>query len=103
MSTAEKSAAFDPADYLDSPQAIAEFVNAALEENDEQHLLNALGVAARATQNMSALARDTQLSRETLYKALSLEGNPRFNSLTAVLRTLGLTLSVRPMHPPQQR
>lgn len=84
----------DPAKYLGSDEAIAEYIEAALEENDPKFVAKALGVAARA-KGMSEIARETGLSRESLYKALSAEGNPEFATVLAVLNALKLRLSVK--------
>ncbi|VXC60406.1 conserved hypothetical protein [Pseudomonas sp. 8Z] len=66
---------FDPADYLTSPAAIAEFMSDALETGDTGYIAKALGVVARA-KGMTELARETGLSREQLYRFCSGYGNP---------------------------
>ena len=80
---------FDMADHLDSEEAIADYINIVLEENDPAALTEALGTVARA-RNMSQLARDTGMSREGLYKALSGEGNPSFATVMKVAQALGV-------------
>ncbi len=82
-------------DYLNSPEDMAEYLNAVLETEDEILIQDALGAVARA-RGMSAIAEDTGLSRESLYRALSSKGNPRVNTLTRVLGALGLVLRVAP-------
>jgi len=77
---------WDAAEHLDTPQAIAAYVDAALEEGDPKLVAAALGDAARA-RGMAALARQTGLSRESLYRARSSDGNPE---LATVLKVLGL-------------
>jgi|SRR3954447_5703769 probable addiction module antidote protein len=77
---------WDAAEHLDTPQAIAAYVDAALEEGDPKLVAAALGDAARA-RGMTALARQTGLSRESLYRARSSDGNPE---LATVLKVLGL-------------
>lgn len=83
---------FDAAKYLDSPEAIDEFLKAAFETEDAAFIAKSLGVVARA-QNMSKLARDTGMSRAALYKALSGEGNPEFATIVKVMKALGLGLA----------
>lgn len=98
MNDDSRSVPFEVTDYLKTPEDIADYLNAALEDGDEQLLLSALGDAIKATDGMTALARETGLSRESLYRALSEKGNPRLSSLVSILRALGLELSVRARH-----
>ena len=91
-----KSVPYDPVDYLNTPEDIAEYINAAIEDDDEQVMLTALKDVARAIMGMSRLAEQTGLSREALYNTLSEDGNPRFSSLVEILHALDLELSVRP-------
>jgi len=86
-----KTRPFDPAEFLDTPQAVAEYLAAAFESGDHAVIADALGVAARA-RGMSQLARDTGLARPALYRALSPEGHPEFETVLKVLRALGVTL-----------
>ena len=88
-----KTAPFDPAEFLDDDASIAEFIDASLEEDNAAELANALGIVARA-RGMTQLARDTGLSRESLYKALSQGGNPELDTLLRVMKALRLKLSV---------
>lgn len=80
---------FDMAEHLDSEEAIAEYISIVLEENDPGAFAAALGTVARA-RNMSQLARDTGLTREGLYKALSADGNPSFATVMKVAQALGV-------------
>ena len=91
---------FDAASYLDSPEAIAAYIADATEGGDAQELAHALGVVARA-RGMSELARDTGLPRQTLYKALSGEGNPELGTIAKVADALGykLALIAKPAEP----
>lgn len=84
-------AAFDMAEYLDSPTAIAEYLNQVLSEGDSAELIHAIGVAARA-QGMTDVARKSGLSREALYRALRAEANPRFDTIARVCAALGVQL-----------
>lgn len=86
---------FDPADYLTSPEAIAEFVTDALETGDAVYIAKAMGVAARA-KGMTELARETGLSREQLYRSFSEKGNPRLKTMLAVMKALGVEMVARP-------
>ncbi len=85
---------WDSAELLDSPAAVAAYIEAALEEGDAQLLTHALGVAARA-KGMSKVATEAGVTREALYKALSKEGDPRLSTLLGVLGALGLRLEVK--------
>lgn len=95
MST--KTSAFDSAAYLDSPDAIEAYLEDALESNDAAIIAHALGVIARA-KGMSQIAQDAGLSRESLYKALSADGNPELATVLKVIKALGLKLTVAPTH-----
>ncbi len=88
-----KTKAFDPATYLDSDEARAVYLNEAFETGDVGFIADALGVVARA-QGMTKLARDADLSREALYRALSINGNPELSTVLKVTTALGLKLTV---------
>jgi len=90
---------FDMAEHLDSDQAIAQYLNIVLEENDPQELLLALGTIARA-RGMSEVARASGLTREALYKALRPAAQPRFDTIAKVLSAIGLQFGVRPAARP---
>ncbi len=89
----EKFAEYDTAEYLKTKADRAAYLDACLEEagDDPAYIAHALGVIARA-HGMSQLARDTALSRENLYKALSSDGNPEFGTILKVVKALGLKL-----------
>ena len=80
---------YDAADYLETPEDVAAYLEASAEENDPAQMTLALGAVARA-RNMSQLARDAGLTREGLYKALSEDGNPSFATIARVAKALGL-------------
>jgi len=84
------------AEYLESEEDIAYYLEATAEE-DISLLPAALGTVARA-RGMSDLARSTGLSRETLYKTLSSDGNPTLSTLSKVLETYGVRISLTPIH-----
>lgn len=88
---------WDSAEHLKTEEDIQLYLEAILEEaeDDPALIVHALGIIARA-KNMSHLARDTGLSREGLYKALSTEGNPSFTTVAKVAKALGLKLTIQP-------
>jgi probable addiction module antidote protein len=86
---------WDPSEHLDSPEAIAAYLDAALEDGDPALISATLGDIARA-KGMSQLARETGLSRESLYRSLSSEGNPELATVIKVMKSLGLRLSASP-------
>jgi probable addiction module antidote protein len=87
--------AFDASEYLDSPEAMSAYMDEALATDDPAFIAHALGTVARA-RGMTQIARETGLSRESLYKALSAEGNPEFGTVLRVMQALGLKLTVAP-------
>jgi probable addiction module antidote protein len=87
----EKFSRYDTADYLNTSEDMALYLEACLEENDPALIAHALGVIARA-RGMTQLAKDTGISREGLYKALSADGNPEFATIMKVTRALGIKL-----------
>ena len=84
---------WDSVDYLKSDQDIAHYLDAVFEDGDPALITAALGDVARA-KGMSQVAQDAGLGRESLYKALSPEGNPEFSTVLKVIRALGLKLKV---------
>ncbi len=86
-----KTTNWDSAQYLQTDEDIAAYLDAVLEEEDPALVTHALGVIARA-KGMSQIARETGLGRESLYKALSAEGNPEFATVLKVIKALGLRL-----------
>jgi probable addiction module antidote protein len=95
MIMAVKTTRYDTAEYLDSEEKIAAYVDAVLEDGDPALVTHALGVAARA-RGMAEIARETGLSRESLYRALSADGNPELATVMKVLKALGIRLSAVP-------
>lgn len=87
-----KTSLYDSAEYLDTDEAIEEYIAAAFEAEDPALIAYALGVVARA-QNMSKLARETGMSRSALYRALSGEGSPEFATIAKVMKALGLKMA----------
>ncbi len=91
-----KTKLFDPAEYLDDSESIAAYLSDALESGDPAFIADALGVVARA-RGMSEVAREAGVSRESLYRALSADGNPEFATVLRVMKALGLQLSAAPI------
>lgn len=89
----ERYRTFDAANYIESPEDAAHYLTAAAEGGDAAHFAGALGDVARA-RNMSKLARDTGLTREGLYKALSGDGNPSLDTAMRVLSSLGVRIAI---------
>ena len=86
-----KLLAWDPAEHLETEEDMAIYLEAALEDGDPALVAAALGDIARA-RGMTQLARETGLGRESLYKALSPNGNPEFSTILKVVQALGLRL-----------
>jgi probable addiction module antidote protein len=92
-----KTVAYDVAEQLRTPEEMAAYLDAWLEEapEDAAGIARALGDIARA-KGMSQVARDAGLSRESLYKALSENGNPSFATVLKVARALGVKFHAEP-------
>jgi probable addiction module antidote protein len=90
-----ETSAWDAADYLESPEDMAAYLEAALEDGDPAVVAAALGDIARA-KGMTSVARETGLGRESLYKALSSGGNPELGTVLRVLPALGVRLHAGP-------
>ncbi|MDE0022997.1 MAG: putative addiction module antidote protein [Spirochaetaceae bacterium] len=84
---------WDSAEILNDDEVIIEYLTAALEENDPELFVKAVGNVARAT-GMTSVSRETQLGRPSLYKALSGERDPRIGTVMRVLGALGVRLTV---------
>lgn len=85
---------FDPAEHLQTEEDILYYLEAAMEGNDPRHIASALGDVARS-RGMTEIARKARVGRQALYGALSETGNPTLETLTAVLKALGLQLTVQ--------
>lgn len=86
---------YDVADFLDTPEDIAAYINVVIEEGDENALAEALGDVARS-RGMTKLAEDTGLNRVSLYSSLSAKGSPRLSTILRVLKSYGLKIQVVP-------
>ena len=91
-----KTRPFDVANYLKDEDDVSEYLRQVLEEGDPAELGAALGAIARA-RGMTNLARDTGLSRESLYKSLSGERAPSSDTLLKVIKALGFKLTLEPI------
>jgi len=87
---------FDIADYLDSKEMIAEYLNTVLEEGDNADVINAIGHIAKAI-GMTKIAEETGLSRPSLYKALSDGAKPQFGTILKILRAIGGQIQINPI------
>ena len=94
--TTIKTRPFDAANYLTSEEDIAAYLSVVMEDGDPALLGAALGDIARA-RGMTQLARDTGLSRESLYKSLSGERAPNSDTLFKVIKALGFQLTLAPV------
>ena len=95
-----KISVFDAADYLDNDIVIAEYLNAALEDDNPNVFLQAIADVAKA-RGMTQLAKDTGLGRESLYKALAPGAKPRYDTIIKLVRALGVELHTSPAHAGQ--
>lgn len=99
MTTKTSTTRYDVAEHLRSPEEMAAYLEACLEEanGDAAFIAKALGDIARA-KGMTQVARDAGLSRESLYKALSGERSPDFDTILKVVGALGLKLHAEATH-----
>lgn len=87
-----KTTPFDIAEYLDSPEVIVAFLTETFKDGTPGEIAHALGTVARA-RGMTEVAKKSGLTRESLYRALSGEGNPEFATILKVMAALGLELT----------
>ena len=91
--TKETFDAFDLAEYATDPETQAYLLESALASGDPTYITHALGIIARA-RGMTDTAQKAGVKRETLYKALSVKGDPKLSTLLGVFRALGLKLTL---------
>lgn len=91
-----ETTAFDSADYLDSAEDIAAYLDAYLEEATPEELRGAFDTVARS-RGISELSRRSGISRPGIYKALGRDGNPSFETIRSILGAMGLRLAVEPV------
>ncbi len=89
----KKATKWDVSEYLATEEDMAAYLNAALEDGDTSVIATALGDIARA-KGMTQLAKETGITRDGLYKALSPTGNPSFDTVQKVIKAFGLKLDV---------
>lgn len=95
MTKVAKLKKWDVQDHLNTPEDIALYLEAALEDGDPSLVAAALGDIARA-KGMSTVAREAGVTREALYRSLSENGNPNLSTLLGVTKALGLSLRISP-------
>ena len=86
---------FDASEYIDDDEGARIFLEDAMESGNAAVIAGAIGAIAKY-KGMSAIARETGMSRESLYRALSEDGNPQLSTVLKVLEAMGLKLSVEP-------
>jgi probable addiction module antidote protein len=91
-----ESTKFDIADYLDSNEMIAEYLNAVLEEGSDTEIITAIGHIAKSI-GMTKIAEETGMSRTSLYKALSDGAKPQFSTIMKVLKAIGGQIHINPL------
>jgi len=91
---AEKFTKYDPADSLETEEAVAIFMSDAFETNDPAYIAQAFGVVARA-KGMTQIAKKTGITREQLYRSFSSKGNPTLRSALKVMGALGIQMAAK--------
>jgi probable addiction module antidote protein len=92
---------FDVTEHLDNEEVIAEYLAAAMEDADPNVFLAALADVAKA-RGMAQLAKDSGLSRESLYKTLAPGAKPRFETIVKITKALGVSRIFTCVHPSEQ-
>ena len=83
--------------FRKDPAFAAEYLNSILEDGDQEELMLALRRMSKAFGDVPKLAGEAELNVNTLYRTLSPKGNPELKSLKALLRAMGMQLTVRPL------
>ena len=83
--------------FRKDPAFAADYLNSILEDGDQEELMLALRRLAKAFGGVQKLAEDAELNANTVYRTLSSQGNPELKSLRAVLRAMGMQITVRPL------
>ena len=91
---------FDAADYLNDEETVRYFIEDAVATGDVKDIADALGIVARS-KGMTEIARRAGVSRESLYRTLSVKGNPELATIVKVLDALGFRLALAPKEPSQ--
>jgi len=88
-----KTTPYNPFDYFETKEEINEYLNNAFMDDDPRIFIIALGYLARK-KGMTKVARETGLNRESLYKSLAEDGNPKFSTISKITKALGCKLAV---------
>ena len=88
-----KTKPYNPFDYLETQEEINEYLNDAFQDDDPRLFIIALGYLAKK-RGMAKIAKETGLNRESLYRALSENGQPQFSTITKVSKALGCKLAI---------
>lgn len=89
-----KTRPFDASEYLDSPDAIQEYLNAAFEDGDPDLILAAIGDVAKA-KGMTDIAKQAGVTRASLYKSLTAGAKPQFQTILKVIQSFGVKMAVQ--------
>ncbi len=92
-----KFSKFDRSDYINSPEQASEYLQVMFNENGLEGFYKALGDVAKA-KGMSNISEETKLGRESLYKALSENGNPKFSTVAKTLESLNINMKFEATH-----
>ena len=90
-----KTTVWDMADHINSKEDVLNYLEAALEENDPDFLLEVIGDIARS-KGMAQIAKELNLARESLYRSLSHDGNPSFKTVFKLFDILGMRVRLEP-------
>ena len=90
-----KTKPWDAAEHLTNETRIQSYLEACFEDGDPELIADAIGVVARA-RGMSKVAKHANISRQGLYKALAIDGNPSFATIAKAIEALGFQLSIKP-------
>ena len=83
--------------FRKDPKFAAEYLNAVLQDGDQEELMTALRYVAEAFGGVPKIAEQAELHAKTLYRTLSPKGNPELKSLTAILKAMGMRLAIEPL------
>ena len=87
---------FDMSEYLDSQEAVAEYISQVLEDGDQAELFRAIGYIAKA-KGMTQISNETGLGRASLYKTFQKGSEPKFSTVIKVMKSIGLNLHADPI------
>ena len=92
----KKTVKFDPLDFFETKEDIADLLQDAFNSQDPKYIARAIGIAAKA-KGMANIASQSNLNREQLYKTFSDKGNPTLSTMVSVLTCLGYKLNIKPL------